>query len=321
MNKSILMMLLCCAALFAASCKKNTDTSKAKYTIAVIPKGTTHEFWKSVHNGAEKAAKELDVKIIWKGPLTENDASSQIKLVEQFVSDGVSGIVVAPLDANALQKPVLEAKDKKIPVVIFDSALNGTAGNEFVSLVATDNKKGGELAGEEMARLLKGKGKVVLLRYAVGSASTDDREKGFLEVMAKNPGITMIEKDRYGGSTVVEAQKTAENMIDKLKEADGIFCPNESSTAAMLNVLRANNLAGKKTFVGFDATPPLVSALKAGELQAMVAQDPAGMGYKAVTAMVQHLKGEKLPAYIDTGCALVTKDNLTDPKIKVLIGE
>ena len=289
-------------------------------TIAVIPKGTSHVFWKSVEAGAKRAGQELGANIIWKGPVTENDAAQQIGLVEQFTQEGVGGIVVAPLDANQLRRPVQQAMGKKVPVVIFDSALNGEVGKDFVSFVATDNRKGGTLAGEELARLLGGKGKVVLLRYAVGSASTEEREAGFLEVMNKHPDIQLIEKDRYGGATVGEAQRTAENLLDKLKEADGIFCPNESSTQGMLNVLKANGLAGQKKFVGFDTAPSLLTALEAGHIDALVAQNPTKMGYEAVKAMYAHIKGEKAPPTVDTGCALVTKANLDTPEIRELLG-
>ena len=291
------------------------------FRIAVIPKGTTHVFWQSVHAGARKAGEEEKDEIIWKGPLTENDAAQQIGLVEQFTSEGVSGIVVAPLDANALRRPVTEAMGRKLPVVIFDSPLNGTAGKDFVSLVATDNYKAGTMAGAELARLLGNKGKVVLLRYNVGSASTEAREKGFLDTLAKHPEVQLIEKDRYGGATVGDAQKTAENLLDKLREADGIFCPNESSTLGMLNTLKANGLSGKKKFVGFDATPALVSALRAGEVQALVAQNPTHMGYTAVKTMVLHLRGQPVEQNIDTGCELVTQENLDTPKIKAMTGQ
>jgi len=321
------MNLICRIAVIALmavalACDDQPQTQGARrIRLAVIPKGTTHVFWKSVEAGAKKAGEEENIEIIWKGPLTENDAAQQISLVEQFASEGLSGIVLAPLDANALRRPVQEAMAKKVPVVIFDSGLTGEVGKDFVSFVATDNRKAGVMAGEELVRLLGGKGKVVLLRYNVGSASTDEREKGFLEVMAKNPDIVMLEKDRYGGATVGDAQKTAENLLDKLREADGIFCPNESSTLGMLNALRANGLAGKKKFVGFDATPALISALKAGEVQALVAQDPAGMGYKAVRTMVAHCRGEKVEPNIDTGCELVTLENLQTPKIKSMTGQ
>src|SRR6476469_2434676 len=186
--------------------------------IAVIPKGTTHLHWRSVEAGARKAAQELGVEMIWKGPLTENDVAQQIGLVEQFTQEGVAGIAVAPLDANQLRRPIQQAAAKGIPVVIFDSSVNGQLGKDYVAYVAPDKKKGGVLGGEELARLLNGKGKVVMVRYNVGSASTDQREAGFLEVMAKNPGIQIIEKSRYAGATVGEAQNNAENMLDRLRE-------------------------------------------------------------------------------------------------------
>ena len=290
-------------------------------TVAVIPKGTTHLHWKSVEAGAKKAGEEFGVNVLWKGPLTENDAAQQIGLVEQFTQEGVAGLAVAPLDANQLRRPVQQAAAKKIPVVVFDSALTGQVGKDYISYVATDNRKGGVLAGEELARLLNGKGKVVLVRYAVGSASTDEREAGFLSVMEKHPDLNLISKDRYSGATVGEAQKNAENMIDILRQADAIFCPNESSTQGMLNVLQANGLAGKKIFVGFDASPALVTAMKAGHINALVAQNPLQMGYDTVRVLALHLRGEKPPEAVDTGCALVTKENLDTPGVKKVLGQ
>src|SRR5438874_7334986 len=164
------------------------------YTIAVIPKGTTHEFWKSIHAGAVKAERELNGKgikteIIWKGPLKEDDRDQQIQVVENFMSRRVSGIVLAPLDSQALVKPVENATQAKVPVVIIDSGLNS---EQYVSFVATDNYKGGQLAGEHLAGLLGGKGNIILLRYAVGSASTEAREAGFLDVLKKHPEIKLI---------------------------------------------------------------------------------------------------------------------------------
>ena len=289
--------------------------------IAVIPKGTTHSFWKSVEAGAKKAGAELGVEIIWKGPLKEDDRAQQIAVVQQFVSSGVSAIVLAPLDDTALRGPVKSALDRKIPVVIYDSALKGEVGKDFVSFVATDNKRGGTLAGEELVRLLKGKGKVVLLRYSEGSASTAEREAGFLDVIRKNPGITVIVDNRYGGATVSSAQDASMNLIDKIREADGIFCPNESSTQGMLLALRQTGLAGKKAFVGFDTSPALNAALNKGDIQALVAQNPTRMGYLAVVTAVKALRGEKVEPTIDTGCVLVTKENQNEPAVKAVLGK
>src|ERR1043166_4474081 len=139
-------ILVCCCAL-ALTCSvalaQESAASKQRPRIAVIPKGTTHVFWKSVESGARKAGEEMGVDIIWKGPLREDDRAEEIKVVEQFTAEGVDGIVVAPLDYEALARPVTAAMQRKIPVVIFDSALRGTAGKDFVSFVATNNKKGG----------------------------------------------------------------------------------------------------------------------------------------------------------------------------------
>jgi ribose transport system substrate-binding protein len=288
--------------------------------IAVIPKGTTHIFWRSVDAGAEAAGKELGAEIIWKGPLKENDRAQQIAIVEQFVTEGVSGIVLAPLDDTALRRPVAEAAQRKIPVVIFDSALKGVAGKDFVSFVATNNRKGGALGGDELAKLLGGKGKVVLLRYQVGSASTTEREEGFLEAIRKNKGLQVILENRYAGATAGEAKTAAMNNVDKLKEADGIFCPNESSTFGMLLALKQNNLAGKVKFVGFDTSPPLIEALRKGQIDALVAQDPTRIGYEAVTILVEHIRGKKVPTAVDTGVRLITRDNVDSPEIKKLLG-
>jgi ribose transport system substrate-binding protein len=295
--------------------------SAAGEKIAVIPKGTTHSFWKSVEAGARQAGKELGAEIIWKGPLKEDDRAQQIAVVQQFVASGVSAIVLAPLDDTALRNPVRSAGEHNIPVVIFDSALKGEAGKDFVSFVATNNYRGGELAGAELARLLGGKGKVVLLRYAEGSASTAEREAGFLSVLKQHPGISLIVDNRYGGATISTAQDASMNLIDKIREADGIFCPNESSTQGMLLALRQTGLAGTKTFVGFDTSSFLLAALNKGEIQALVAQNPTRMGYLGVTTAVKHLRGEKVDPAIDTGCVLVTKENRHTPEVEAVVGK
>jgi ribose transport system substrate-binding protein len=127
--------------------------------------------------------------------------------------------------------------------------------------------------------------------------------------------------NRYAGATTSSAQDTAMNLIDKLREADGIFCPNESSTQGMLLALRQTGLAGKKKFVGFDATPHLMAALKRGDLQALVAQNPTKMGYLGVVTAVKALRGETVPTAIDTGCVLVTRTNQNDPAVKAVLGQ
>jgi ribose transport system substrate-binding protein len=294
-------------------------TQASQLTIAVIPKGTTHAYWKSVEAGAEQAGKDLGVNIIYKGPTLEDDRAGQISLVEQFASGNVNGIVLAPLDDTALLPSVQSAMQRNIPVVIIDSSLKGDVGKDYVCYVGTNNTAAGKLGGEELAKLVGGKGKYVLLRYAVGSASTIQREEGFLSAMAENPGMAPLVQDRYAGATVDQAQTASMNILSEIKQADGIFCPNESTTLGMLNTLEQNNLAGKIHFVGFDATPQLVDALKKGELDALVSQNPTKMGYEGVKACVDSIHGTPQPPITDSGVQLITRDNLDTPEVQKLL--
>ena len=299
-----------------------TDSGDDATRIAVIPKGTTHIFWKSVEAGARKAAGEAtDVDMIWKGPLDEGDRAQQRQLVQQFTADKVDAIVLAPTDFKALAGPVKDATAAGIKVVIIDSGLDAVAGEDFVSFVATNNRQGGKLGGEKLVELLGSDGgKVVVLRYMVGSESTQQREAGFIEAVRAAPGIEIISDNQHAGSTKGEALKVAQNMKDQLEQADAVFTPNESSTAGMLEALRKLGLAGRITFVGFDTSPPLIEALRNGEIHALVAQNPTNMGYQGVKAALAALKGETVDPQIDTGVAVITKDNLDTPDIQALLG-
>src|SRR5690349_1653583 len=267
-------------------------------------KGTTHVFWKAVERGAQEAGAELGLEIAWKGPLAEDDRAQQIQLVQQFTAQHVAGIALAPLDHTALAAPIKAARAAGIPVVIYDSGLDGTPGSDFLAYIATDNAQAGAIGGEELARLLPEGGDVVLLRYLVGSASTAQREQGFLGALGKHSALHVAVENRYAGATGGEAKTAALNLMGELRKAKGVFCPNESATYGMLLALRQEGLAGKLRFVGFDSSPPLVEALRQGEIDALVVQDPRKMGELAVRTLEARRKGEKIEATIDTGVVL-----------------
>ena len=309
--------------LFAAACSRTrTSTDPAALTIAVIPKGTSHAFWQSIHAGAAKAAKELGITIVWRGPLREDERESQISEVERFVTSGVSGMVLAPLDEVALAQPVADAKRNNIPVVVIDSGLKG---NDYVSFVATDNRLAGRLAGEQLATLLHDKGRVVLLRYAEGSDSTLQREAGFLEAIQSRPGLQIVSANQYGGADVEGAYKKSEALLSGLKRADGtlavdgIFTPNESTTLAMMRVLVDNGWSGTVKFIGFDASESLLEGMRDGHLDAVVVQDPVKMGYLGVKTVVAHIHGEKVEPRIDTGVRLVSREHMDDADVQELL--
>lgn len=321
LRKSWIILLILSLGLFAG-CGDSTDPASDRTRIAVIPKGTTHEFWKAVHAGAAKAARELDVDIIWKGPLKEDDREAQIAVVENFITLGVDGIVLAPLDDMALRRPVATAAKNDIPVVIADSGLNS---EDYISFVATDNHKGGEIAGQQMAELLGGKGKVIMLRYQEGSASTMNREQGFLDAMAAFPEIELVSTNQYGGATTETSYRASENLLAPLKtednklSVDGIFCPNESTTFGMLRALQNMDQAGKVVFIGFDSSIKLIEALEKKEIHGLVIQNPMGMGYEGVKTIVAHLNGKTVDKRIDTGVVLATPDNMNDEAIQGLL--
>jgi ribose transport system substrate-binding protein len=309
-------------AFIALSACSPRAASSGALTIAVIPKGTSHVFWQSIHAGAEKAAREVGATIVWRGPLREDDRDSQVSEVEGFVSRGIGGIVLAPLDEVALAPPVAEAARRNIPVVVIDSGLKG---RDYVSFVATDNRKGGRLAGDYLVELLHSGGKVVMLRYAEGSESTIQREEGFLEAIASQKGIEVLSANQYGGADVEGAYKKSESLLSRFKRpdgtlaVDGIFTPNESTSLAMLRVLEDNGWAGAVKFVGFDASDTLVKGLADAHIDGLVLQDPVNMGYLGVKTMVAHIHGQPVDPRIDTGVRLIRREQMNDADARELL--
>src|SRR3954470_2141092 len=310
--------------LFAlAGCNKTNSNADKSFTIAVIPQGSTHEFWKSIHAGAMKAsqdyaAQHVSVNIIWKGPMREDDREQQVQVVEGFLAQGISGIVLAPFDKDALVRPVEEASRADIPTVVVDSALNSQVP---ISLVASNNYHGGELAAAEMGRLLNGKGKILVLRYQEGVSSTEAREKGFLEKLKSDfPKIEVVSSNQFAGATRDTAKTATENLLNKYgNEVQGLFTPNESSTAGALLALDDTGKAGKMHFIGFDTSDVFNQAMKAKKLDGIVVQNPFRMGELGVKAIVDHLLGKPIEKRVDTGVTLITPANLDQAESQQLL--
>lgn len=309
---SLALAFLC--LLCAAAC---TDSSASgRLRLAVVPKGTAHDFWQSVHAGAKAAAERLDVDIDWVGPQPEGDREAQIRLVETFANGKAQGILLAPVDARALVTAVSDAKRGGVPTVVFDSDLDGDA---HVSFIATDNLEGGRRAGEKLGSLLGGEGKVMMLRFMAGSASTMQRESGCLEVLKANyPGIEIVSDNQHAPS-LDTARTVSDSLLLAHPDITGIFCPNESTVHGMLSALEAVGKAGKVKFVGFDASPELLAGLEKGHIHALVVQDPVAMGRRGVELLTAHLRGEKIPARERTTLVVATPENHREPAIDALL--
>jgi ribose transport system substrate-binding protein len=297
-----------------------TSREPKRLSFAVIPKGTTHEFWKSVHAGAVNAANELgDIEILWKGPLLENDRDGQISVVQDFVTKQVDGICLAPLDKQALVDAVKDAHEAKIPVLIFDSALQDES--LIVSYVATDNYKGGQLAAKTLGEALGGQGNVILLRYNPGSESTEQREQGFLDCLKEEfPDIHVLSSDEYAGTTPESSLDKATQVLNKYKDTvNGIFAVCEPNAAGVLKALEETGLATKVKFVAFDPNKELIQGMVDNKVHGIVLQDPVTMGYEAVKKLAAHLNGEKVAKRIGTGEYVATPKNMTTPEIDRLL--
>jgi ribose transport system substrate-binding protein len=335
-----------CLALLGCGATTPTPATPAKYTIAVIPKGRTHEFWQSIERGARRAAADLSaqgitVEILWEGPLKENDTTDQIALVQQFAGRGLSGLVLAPQDSKACVPVVKETVDRGTPCVIIDSGLD--APELYVKYVATDNFNGGKMAAQHLLKVLADAGKtapkIVLFRYQAGSESTEQREAGFLTVLkaemakqkaAGKPMLEIISDNVYSGATVETAQAAAGPLLVQVKDkADAIFAVNESATTGLLNVMRSQGLLKDRKIkvMGFDTSEAVLQALQDGELDGTIAQDPYRMGYLGVYTLVRHLEGDDVSSpskNLSTGERLITRDNvnaastreLVDPKLQ-----
>ncbi len=295
------------------------DAASGDVTLAVIPKGTSHEFWKSVHFGAEKAAQELgNVKIIWQGPVKESDTASQIEVVKTMITRGVDGIILAPNQKGGLVDAVSESIDEGIPVVVFDSGLD--AGPEIVSYVATDNFKGGQMAAQTMAAAIGEKGNVILLRYLAGSESTEQREEGFLKGLEAYPEITVVSSDQRGGDNATASKEKVDQLLQVYgNDLAGIFAVCEPNANGTLEALRNAGLNQSVKFIAFDPSDALIEALGDGSCAGIILQDPVQMGYQSVMTMVESINSNPAPDFISTGEYVATPETMQEERIQQLL--
>lgn len=290
--------------------------SSSKLKIAVIPKGTQASFWQTVKAGAEAACHEENCEVVWQGTSQETDITGQIDILQNQVNSGVAGIVLAATDAHGLVKPVQAALDKKIPVVTIDSGLA-----EPISLcyIATDNVKGGEDAADALAKLIGDKGDVGLLPFIQGAASSDEREKGFKQGIAKHPNIHVV-STLYSQGDPTKALDAVTQMLKANPSIVGIFAANEPGGIGAANYLRQNKLAGKVKLVAYDSSDVELKALDTGVIQALIVQNPYRMGYDGVKTVLKAIRKQPIPSNrIDSGVTVVTKDNLNTPEVQRLI--
>jgi len=303
-------ILLVLAAL-AGGCSR-----QGKLIIGVVPKGQAHIFWQTVHAGAVAAAREGGAEVRWNGPAVETEFSRQVQIVDSMINGRVSAIVLAPTDRVALVSVVERAAREKIPVTIFDSAIDT---ENYVSFVATNNYAAGQLAARRIGQILNGRGTVAILMNMPGSASTQEREKGFEDALSQEFPQIQIAARQFGMSDRAKSMAVAEDLLTAHPGLNGLFASNEPGSVGGAQALKSRKLTDKIKLVGFDSSPTLVDDLRAGAIDSLVVQDPFQIGYTAVKTALEKLRGQTPPRKIDTPARLIAIGDLDKPEVKQLL--
>ena len=304
-------ILLAALAIALSACRQQTQ----RPVIGVVPKGANHLFWQTVHAGAIKAALEYDLDIEWNAPTLEVDASRQIAIVDSMVNRKLAGIALAPVDRKALVGVVERASATGIPVAIFDSDIDT---DKRLTYVATNNREGGRMAARFLGDLLLGEGKVAIIGFMPGSASTMEREEGFeQELKAKFPKMAVVQL-AFGMADRAKARAATENILSAHPDLRGLFADNESSSAGAVMALKSRGNSRVRT-VAFDANDQLIADLQHREIDALVVQYPFVMGYESVKAIGMKLRGETPKSHIDSGVRLISRFDLEKPEVVELL--
>jgi len=282
----------------------------------VISKGFQHQFWQAVKLGAEKAGKDYKVVVTFEGPETEAMVDKQMDMLQTDLGKNPSAIVFAALDSKAAIPLLQQAKNRKIPIIAFDS---GVDSDIPVTTAATDNVAAAALAADKMAELIGGSGKVGLIVHDQTSRTGIDRGTGFVNrIKAKYPNIRII-GPQYGGGDQLKSTDLAKAMIQSNPDIKGFFGANEGSIIGVLNAVKELGLVGKIVVIGYYSVKQQIDAIRSGAEAGAITQDPIGIGYKAVEAAVKAIKGQAVPKSIDTGFHWYDKTNIDDPAIAAVL--
>jgi len=290
--------------LLVGGCNRGDATHK--HRIVIVTKALDSEFWQTLKSGAEEAARQHpDIELSVLAPEREINIDQQVSIIEDQILKKVSALAVVP-SGIAEVTPVLDkARAAGIPVLIVD---NDTPWPGKLSYIGTDNRAGGKLAGDYLVKVLGGRGKVAIIRGILGVSSHDDRVAGFQEAIAQAPGIQVV-TIQPANSERASALTVMENILTSNPELNAVFATSDQMALGAMEGVAAQHLSGKVLVVGFDAGKEAVRAVKSGAISAVIAQYPANMGKHAVEAAIKAIRGEPVAKVIDTGTALVTKEN------------
>ena len=285
----------------------------SKGEIVFIPKSTSATFYLFLVKGAQDKAKELGYTIDYQGPATEADIAAQVDLVRNITKKKPAGILLAALDSKALIPAIEEATKAGVPVVMVDS---GVDSDIPVASILTDQVKGGQMAGEQMAKLLGGKGLVADHGIQAGSVSAG-RSQGFQEA-AKKGGLTTLET-QWTNADSAKSMNISSDELTAHPDLAGIFNACAASVGDA-QAVKAKGQAGKVKIVAFDPSPEVLPLFDDGTISAIIAQDPYQMGYQGVAALDAFLNGKPIAnKNVQLAPVLITPENVKSPEVQALL--
>jgi ribose transport system substrate-binding protein len=308
----------------ASSTLETALAADNKYTIALIPGLTTDAFYITMRKGAEAAAKDLGVTLIFQGAPDFNPVT-QVPVLNAVIGRKPSAILIAPTDKVQLIEPLKKAVDAGIPVLTVDTFIGdghyqtGNGDADFPkSYIASDNILGGEIAARALAKAIGDKGKVYVSNVKPGVSTTDQREEGFKNEMKKHPNIAVLET-QFNNDDANKAASQFQAVLARNADLAGVFGANLFSAMGAANGAKSAGASGKVKVVAFDAPTSMIADIKAGNIDIAIAQHPAEIGYFGVVAAYAYLTGQSIPTLIGTGFTVIDKSNVDDPNVKRFI--
>lgn len=281
------------------------DTKKLK--IGVVYKTLSSEFWSYMKAGAEAAGKELDVELSILGPNSESDVMAQVGMIEDLISQNVDALCIAPCQPEAVVSALAGAKEKGIPVVFVDTDAGYDAKASFIG---TGNTSAAKLAGEHILKVSGEGKKIAVIGGLLGAQTSDERILGYKQSLEGKATILDVQP---GDATADKAMAVMENYLQKFPEIDAVLSTNDDMAMGAVRAIEQNNRKGIKV-IGFDAISAAVDLIMSGDMEASIAQDTFGIGYKGIEVAMKAAKGEKVEARIEVPAKLITKENAQEYK-------
>jgi len=300
-------------ALVVGACGGSGDS---KPYIAIVSKGSQHQFWQAVQKGATDEAKKLGATITYEGPASESEVDKQLTMLRTALDKKPKAICFAALDSKAAGDLLQKAKDAKIPVVGFDS---GVDSDIPVTTVSTDNIAAAGEAADKMAELIGDAGKVAVIVHDQTSQTGITRRDGFKAQIEKaHPNVQIVDI-QYGAGDPVKSADLAKAIMTANPDLKGFFAANEGSAKGVLNALKETGNENKVLVVGYDSGQQQIDAIKSGVMLGAITQNPVGIGAKCVSAAMDAIAGKTLEKNIDTGYYWYDKTNIDKPEIQAVL--